>query len=257
LSQNIHLSDVNAVPGIEFNLQGKTTSGNTNDLAPLPLFTSVPPTAFDGPTIKALLALYDNYELACTVTEVVTPEERVEDDAFLDAIMATSVMQQAHTFLASKGLASADANVFKEYLRTIWMGFYNRGGGTNSACGLEHIFLGEIDGSKIQGFHSWIRFYLDEQDGLVNYLGYIGNVNLGTGGMMDLPIRWRGIYKSITSMSLSSSPELDIALATVCFLARPNALCNLSGANGVAYKYQTYELLQNGVKYVGSAYPTY
>jgi hypothetical protein len=36
LSQNIHLSDVNAVPGIEFNLQGKTTSGNTNDLAPLP-----------------------------------------------------------------------------------------------------------------------------------------------------------------------------------------------------------------------------
>ena len=145
------------------------------------LFTSVPANAFDGPTIKALLALYDNYDVSCSVTEVVTAEERVEDDAFLDAIMATSVMQQAHTFLVSKGLADADPNVFKEFLRTIWMGFYNRGGGTNSACGLEHIFLGEIEtNNKIQGFHSWIRFYLDEQAGLVNYLGYIGNVNLGT-----------------------------------------------------------------------------
>ena len=74
---------------------------------------------------------------------------------------------------------------------------------------------------------------------------------------MDFPVRWRGIYKAITSMSIASSPELDIALATVCFLARPNALCPLQGANGVAYKYQTYEKLQNGVKYVGSAYPTY
>ena len=75
--------------------------------------------------------------------------------------------------------------------------------------------------------------------------------------MMDFLISWRGLFKSITSISLSSSPELDTALATVCFLARPNALCPLQGANGNAYKYQTYDLLQNGVKYVGSAYPTY
>ena len=74
---------------------------------------------------------------------------------------------------------------------------------------------------------------------------------------MDFPIKWRGLFKAITSISLSSSPELDIALATVCFLARPNKLCPLQGANGNAYKYQTYELVQNGVKYVGSVYPTY
>ena len=77
------------------------------------------------------------------------------------------------------GLASADATVFKEYLRTIWMGFYNRGKGINSACTLEHIFLGEIDGKKIQGFHSWIRFYLEEKAGNLNYLGYINEIDLG------------------------------------------------------------------------------
>lgn len=113
------------------------------------------------------------------MTEVVTSGETAEDNAFLNAIMATSVMQQAHSFLASKGLASADANVFKEYLRTIWMGMYNRGGGTKSACGLEHVFMGEIDGTKIQGFHSWIRFYLEEKDSFMNYLGYITKIDLG------------------------------------------------------------------------------
>ena len=34
LSSQLHSSDVNAVSGIVLNLQGKTTSGNTNDLAP-------------------------------------------------------------------------------------------------------------------------------------------------------------------------------------------------------------------------------
>ena len=74
---------------------------------------------------------------------------------------------------------------------------------------------------------------------------------------MDFPVQWRGLYKSLDSMSMFSSPELDMALMTVCFLARPNALCNVQGSNGVAYKYQTYELIQNGVSYIGSAYPTH
>ena len=144
------------------------------------LFTSVPSSALNGPTIQALLALYDNYVLDCTVTEVLTPQKNAENDVFLNAIMATSVMQQAHIFLASKGLVDADPVIFAEYLRTIWMGFYNRGGGTNSSSGLEHVFLGEIDGKKIQGLHSWIRFYLEEKSDYINYLGYITNITLGT-----------------------------------------------------------------------------
>lgn len=66
------------------------------------LFTSVPADAFDGPTMKAFMALYDNYVEDCKVTEDVTPEEEAENDAFLDAILATSVFQQAHAFLVSK-----------------------------------------------------------------------------------------------------------------------------------------------------------
>lgn len=63
----------------------------------------MPADAFSGPTISALLALFDNYVESCKVTEDITAEEQAENDAFLDAILATSVFQQAHAFLVEKG----------------------------------------------------------------------------------------------------------------------------------------------------------
>lgn len=72
-----------------------------------------------------------------------------------------------------------------------------------------------------------------------------------------MPMSYDGLYKAISSISVSGSPEIEIGLATVCFLARPNAKCPLSGADGTAYAYQTYTLSQNGETYIGSAYPTY
>ena len=74
---------------------------------------------------------------------------------------------------------------------------------------------------------------------------------------IDLPMSWNGLYKSISSISVSGSPEIELALATVCFLARPNVKCPLYGANGTPYAYQTYTLTYYGKNYVGSAYATY
>ena len=69
---------------------------------------------------------------------------------------------------------------FREYLRTIWMGLYNRGGGTRGSSGLEHVFGGEIASGGVSGFHSWIKYQKEEVKGSMNYLGYITNVELGT-----------------------------------------------------------------------------
>ena len=74
--------------------------------------------------------------------------------------------------------------------------------------------------------------------------------------MIEMPMKWEGIYKEISSIAIGSSPELDIALGTVCFLARKDSKCNLAGADGTPYAYQTFTLTQNGVTYVGTAYPT-
>lgn len=69
-------------------------------------------------------------------------------------------------------------------------------------------------------------------------------------------MKWNNVYKPISSIAIAGSPELEIALATVCFLARPNALCRLQGSNNNIYHYQTYTLDYKGVTYVGSAFPT-
>lgn len=67
--------------------------------------------------------------------------------------------------------ASCNKPISSWYLRQIWLGQYNRGGGIQGSSGLEHIFLGEKDGNSISGYHGWIKFYRDEQAGRMNYLG--------------------------------------------------------------------------------------
>ena len=74
--------------------------------------------------------------------------------------------------------------------------------------------------------------------------------------MLEMPMQWDGLYKPISSIVVAGSPELELALGTVCFLTRPDALCRLEGSNGNVYHYQTYTLVYNGVTYIGTAYPT-
>ena len=58
---------------------------------------------FAKPTLAAAQALLDNYQHDVTVQDVLTGQQIAEDLAFIDAVMETSVMQQLHTFLISKG----------------------------------------------------------------------------------------------------------------------------------------------------------
>ena len=55
------------------------------------------------PTYVTLLALFNNYLAPVNATEQVTSQELNEENAFLDAVLATDVMKSAHRFLAAKG----------------------------------------------------------------------------------------------------------------------------------------------------------
>lgn len=35
------------------------------------------------------------------------------------------------------------------------------------------LFVGEVKKGKVTGFHNWIRFYMQEKEGLVDYYSYI------------------------------------------------------------------------------------
>jgi len=212
------------------------------------------------------------------VPEVVTPEEKAEEQAFIDAVFETPVMKAAQEFLVAKGLPNGKAN-FEE----IWFGLYSRSGSTLGSSGFEHIFLGEIK-SGVSGFHNWVFFAQEEAASKVNYRGWMDTVDLGSvrvslfchlyvnchllspvsdevfciffqkGSIIEHSFTWNGQSKPVSSMYIGTSPELELALNTVCWHARPNAKCPVS-LNGTPVGIQTYDITNNGKKYVASAYP--
>lgn len=55
------------------------------------------------PTLVKMRQLFDNYEIDTSVNEYVSPQERQEENEFLDAVLATPVMIAAMRFLQTKG----------------------------------------------------------------------------------------------------------------------------------------------------------
>ena len=62
-------------------------------------------------------------------------------------------------------------------LDKIWFDFYSRA--SRSSSGIEHVFVGEIKSGKVSGFHNWISFLLEEDNGNANYQGYLKLKTLG------------------------------------------------------------------------------
>jgi poly(U)-specific endoribonuclease len=112
-------------------------------------------------------------------------------------------------------LADADIAVFKEYLRLIWMGQYNRGGGIEGSSGLEHVFLGEKNGNSISGYHGWIKYYRDELAGKMNYLGYMTKIDLGVVSLSIMKTVYKSYLKTI---------KLLISIRLVIYLPRAPSL---------------------------------
>ncbi|XP_068226631.1 uridylate-specific endoribonuclease-like [Palaemon carinicauda] len=251
LTEALLLADVNDVGNLlTVDRQGKGTSG---DLAPGPYFANVPPEALSGLTISALIALQDNYIADVNDAEVEDPVEIEELDAFLTAIMATEVMDLTNIFLVENNIYTGS---LREKIKEIWFDFYSRGStGAAGSSGFEHSFVGEIKNGKVSGFHNWVHFYHEEQDGDMNYEGWSNYVDLGDKGeVLENHFEWLGYPKPLGGMFVGTSPELELAVYTVCFLARPDSLCPVQ-MNGVQFKVQTWTLNYGGKVLVGSAYP--
>lgn len=55
------------------------------------------------PTIAKLRALFDNYEVDASDEEIVTTQEKSEENEFINSVLDTKVMQTAMQFLHKKG----------------------------------------------------------------------------------------------------------------------------------------------------------
>jgi poly(U)-specific endoribonuclease len=180
---------------------------------------------FSRPTYQSFRALLDNYEADASRAEHVTAEEEHENWRFLDAIMETSVMKEAHRFLVGQHRAPTDVGQFKQLLYSIWFKLYRRTceDSSSNSSGFEHVFVGETRAHDVTGFHNWIQFYLQEKTGNIDYRGYFRR---GTSEemeksprLMTLQFMWnKGSGKPIGSSFIGTSPEFEVALFTTVFL---------------------------------------
>ncbi|XP_030753403.1 poly(U)-specific endoribonuclease homolog isoform X1 [Sitophilus oryzae] len=245
----------NAMKYVTLNLQGKTTSRSTNDEAPEPLL-KIDSAAFQIPSVEKLRLLYNNYLLEASENEVYTPQERIEENNLLDAVLATPVMQFARSFLIQKGKIGKDPREFKDLLRLIWFNMYSRGRGRIGSSGFEHVFLAEIKNNQVSGLHNWLYFGEEERQNHANYLGYMRKIDLGEnkGAIVKYHFRFNDIDKPVGSMFVGTSPELEMAVYSTCFILRPDKPCPLK-MGGNRFVVRTYTYRYRSKNMIGSAFP--
>lgn len=255
LTEQLYTKESNSqINHINVNLQGRTRSIDSADEAPQPLLT-VDAKALQPETIAKMRLLFNNYEQDTLVNEHVTANERKEENDFLDAVMATSVMRQAMLFLQQKGLVTPDPKTHRDLVKELWFTQYSRGMGKIGSSGFEHVFVHEVKNGTIIGFHNWVYVTEEEQAGRFDYKGYMKEQDLGTKGkVVKVRFSHKGLSKPVDTMFIGTSPELELALYTVCFQLRPDRTCPVSLGNS-KFGIVTYSWRYRGKSLIGSAYP--
>ncbi|XP_053679467.1 endoribonuclease CG2145 [Anopheles nili] len=256
LSELLFTKDANSPSKfVTINYQKQTSSFVNTDEAPNPFLTVDEAKIYAIPTIEKMHALFNNYELDTMTNEYVTPLEKKEENDFVDALLATNVMRQAMLFLQKKGIVTADPKTHHELLKTIWFTLYSRGNGKIGSSGFEHVFLNEVSNGTMIGLHNWLYVYDMEKAGRIDYKGWNKKMELGTKGeIAKVRLTFDNLQKPSNSLFVGTSPELEIALYTVCFQLRPDKECPLA-INNKPFTIKTFTFRYRGKNLIGGAWP--
>lgn len=273
---------------IKLDEQVKSSGKRNIDLANKPLFFDINDEILERDTYVAFIKLLDNYIVNYRMEETDDYEERQEIEEFLDLILQTEVMKKAYEYITT--IKPLTPEKFKQDLKRIWFTVYTnhyRGRSTSYCSGFEHVFVGEGKYNirhgapetlgEISGYHSWIKFYLDEINSRVNFLGYKydlqGNEGIENPNVVTLQMLWyhtdiygnvrTQLFKKKGGFFVGTSPECEIALGTVAFYEsiagyfkeKRNVTINGSNYNLIIYR-NTEENGQLG-KYIRSFYPQF
>lgn len=74
------------------------------------------------------------------------------------------------------------------------------------------------------------------------------------GKVLKVRFTHQGLNKPVDTMFVGTSPELELALYTVCFQLRPDRTCPVSLGNS-KFGIVTYSWRYRGKSLIGSAYP--
>jgi len=239
ISESIWNADNNRINGndVQYNVNGPR------------LFTYVNEARFTG-TYARFIALLDNYIPETGIAETCNTACVNERNAFLDAILSTQPMILLHNWLFGKGLAAQTVAAFKEQLRQYFFYAYTRSGGPLDSSGFEHVFVGEIQNRAVSGFHNWVHTYFSEKSGAFRYTSHQGTC---PNEVIKFNFTYLTYNKPVSSMFIRTSPEVEVALYTLCLLTRVGTACPVR-RSGVNLTMTVWDMT-NLPKTIGSAYP--
>lgn len=171
--------DVNRlVPGKDYEVdcgEGKKVY-QREDMAEGSLFSWLSDDVFRRPTYSRFCSLLDNYNPHEGYKEVVTSDEKQEQEAFIEEISRTAPIKYLHKYLLAKGIASESYEDFKRMISSLWFDLYGRGGTSRCSSAFEHVFVGEIKRGEqeVSGFHNWLQVLKL----LTSMMSYVRNVNI-------------------------------------------------------------------------------
>jgi poly(U)-specific endoribonuclease len=106
-------------------------------------------------------ALFENYALDEQSHEVETPEERQEAHDFVQAIVDTAPMLVAREYVERRTGTTISRDRWYTTVFELWFRRFAQGGDPDLS-GFEHVLVGEQEGPKVQGYHFWYKYLLDD-----------------------------------------------------------------------------------------------
>lgn len=222
-----HLDSNRLRPTTDYQLDlQERTEGYSHDAASSALVQHVNDDVWSRPTFCAFKKLLDNYTAETGVPEVVSQDERHEEDTFLTAICETPCIRYAYEWLAANSnMRCQSMGEFSEMLKRMWFDQYSRDGSRDSS-GFEHVFCGEIDDGEVKGLHNFLQVFVEEARGNFNYKGYLDirgepcyQPPPANQQMVTIRFDWLGETKSVSSMFVGPSPEFEFAVYTMMYVA--------------------------------------
>jgi hypothetical protein len=214
--------------------------------------------------------LFNNYALDQTKCEINTPEEEREIAEFIRAIANSQPMLVARDYISKQSGRKFNQDTWYSLIHRIWFEQFCLGS-NKDLSGFEHVILGEQQEGKVQGYHFWYKYYLDErfqlnnqEIDLIDFLGLDGNRDRHLPDIVHLSYEWKAFdyeqkrFRKLTKPKgvfwVGPSVEGLMAIATVRFL--PEALAPKQATiNGAVYQLKLFRSLDE--RHLRTFYPEF
>ena len=181
--------------------------------------------------------LFDNYRLDQTKTEDTTPAEAREMLALLEAVATSLPMQTAREHLERQHGGRFSDDEWQEVIFEVWFRAFDDGR-NRDLSGFEHVVVGEQQAGRVNGYHFWYKYYLDDwpvflDSDDIDFAGLrYGPATVGPElpEVVTLSFRWhaqdfdagvkRALYKPVGGFFVGCSVEGLLALGLVRFFTR-------------------------------------